>query len=73
MDGQMTIFDFIQDEDESKDVRIPCMRRCEVECWSLRCFLKRGYIRHDGKWVRNEKGEILIANQKECYWTPRER
>ena len=54
-------------------LKTPCFRHCDVEWCSLSCFLKRGYIRHDGKWVRNEKGEILIANSKECDWTPRER
>lgn len=54
-------------------LKTPCFRHCDVEWCSLSCFLKRGYIRHDGKWVRNDKGEILISKTKECDWTPRER
>lgn len=52
--------------------RTPCFRVCNVECWSLSCFLNRGYMRHDGKWIRGEDGKILIANDKICDWTPRE-
>ena len=58
--------------DSEKKMRFPCMLICEVEWCSLACFLKRGYIRHDGKWVRDEKGKILISKNKECEWTPRE-
>lgn len=53
--------------------RSPCYRFCDCECWSLLCFLKRGYIRHDGLWVRNSKGEIMVANNKECDWTPKDK
>jgi hypothetical protein len=68
-DGQISLFDL--NEEPKKTKRIPCFRECDVEWCSLTCFLRRGYIRHEGKWVRNDKGEILIANNKECDWTPK--
>lgn len=52
--------------------RLPCCRVCNVECFSLTCYLNRGYMRHDGKWIRGEDGKILIAKDKKCDWTPRE-
>lgn len=53
--------------------RSPCNGLCDVECYSLKCYLKRGYIRHEGKWVRREDGTILIANNRECDWNPKDK
>lgn len=61
------------EENKNKTWRTPCYRFCDCECWSLRCFLKRGYIRHDGQWVRNSNGEIMIANTKDCDWNPKDK
>ena len=55
-----------------KKFRTPCHGLCDVECWSLACFLKRGYIRHEGKWVRYEDGTIMRAKNRECEWDPKE-
>lgn len=67
IDGQMDIFDFIRLD----PIREPCNRRCPVEWGSLKCFLLRGYMRYDGKWARNEHGDILITKSKECDWIPK--
>lgn len=56
---------------KNPSLKCPCMRMCDVEWCSLSCFLRRGYMRHDGKWLRNDKGEILKSNKKECDWTPK--
>lgn len=56
---------------DNREWRKPCYGFCDCEWGSLRCFLKRGYIRHDGKWVRREDGSIMIANHPECEWTPK--
>lgn len=56
----------------TKSFQCPCMKVCDVEWCSLKCFLKRGYMRHDGKWIRGQDGKILIANNRECEWIPRE-
>lgn len=66
---QISIFEILE---EKKPIREPCGRRCDVECYSLKCFLKRGYIRHDGKWCRNENGEIQISVNKDCDWIPKQ-
>lgn len=63
---QISIFDLL----EEKPIQEPCGRRCDCKCFSLTCFLKRGYIRHDGKWVRHEDGTVMIAENKECDWIP---
>ena len=54
--------------------RMPCGRRCSVECFSKACFIRRGYIwapeqdpRHN--WLRDENGEIIIG-PKQCDWEP---
>ena len=59
-------------DEKTEPVRIPCMRQCDVAWGSLKCFLKRGYMRYDGRWCRNDKGEILISVNKECDWVPKE-
>ena len=67
-DGQISLFDL--PTEPTKPIQIPCNRECEYEWGSLECFLKRGYIRHDGKWVRNSDGEPLRLKNKECDWMP---
>ena len=51
----------------------PC-DNCDVAFGSLTCFLRRGYIRdnYTGKWCRDENGNILISNHKECEYEPRD-
>jgi hypothetical protein len=48
-----------------------CGRRCDCALFSLNCYIKRGYVRVDGKWVRNEDGSIMIIGG-ECDWKPSE-
>lgn len=62
---------------ETLPKRIPCGRRCFVECFSKACFIRRGYIwapeqdpRHN--WLRDEKGKIIIG-PKQCDWEPVDR
>lgn len=49
----------------------PCHMYCDCAWGSLICFLKRGYMRHDGKWLRDDNNNIMIARQKECEWVPK--
>lgn len=69
-EGQLSLFDIPMEPPQP--IRCPCGKRCEVEWGSLSCFLKRGYIRHEGKWVRNDKGDVLRLKNRECDWEPRE-
>lgn len=48
--------------------QIPCGQFCDVAPWSLRCFLRNGYIRDPktGKWCRDENGAILKTMNREC-------
>ncbi len=69
-EGQLSLFDL--PTEPPQPIRCPCGKRCEVEWGSLSCFLKRGYIRNNGKWVRNDKGEVLRLKNRECDWEPRE-
>lgn len=62
---------------ETLPQRMPCGRRCSVECFSKACFIRRGYIwapeqdpRHN--WLRDEKGKIIIG-PKQCDWEPVDR
>jgi hypothetical protein len=71
--GIMVDFKILRQPYQKETLQMPCYRMCDVEWCSLACFLRRGYIRHDGKWVRNDKGEILISKNKECDWTPKEK
>lgn len=57
--------------DDKREWRIPCYGYCDCEWSSLKCYMKRGYIRHNGKWVRKKDGTILRANHPECEWTPK--
>lgn len=73
-DDQMSLFDY--DPSETYPVREPCGRRCPVAWCSLKCFLRRGYVedrsadsRH--RWARDDKGNILISNNKDCDWVPK--
>ena len=71
-DGQMSWNDY-QAPEKIYPVRHPCRRRCPVEWCSLKCFLMRGYVRdpQTQKWARNDKGEIIITNDKLCDWEPK--
>lgn len=66
-EGQMDIFAFL----DKNPVREPCGRRCEVDCWSRRCYEKRGQVwdYHHNQWMRNNQGEILVM-KAECDWHP---
>lgn len=72
-DGQMT-FENLENT-PLYPVREPCKRPCPVEWGSLKCFFMRGYVRdpQTQKWVRNDKGEIIITNDKECDWKPKKK
>lgn len=49
--------------------RDECNSFCDVEWCSLTCFFRRGYIRDkNGKWLRDEKGNILRSNNRQCDW-----
>lgn len=50
------------------EMREPCHSICDVEWCSLECFYRRGYMRQNGKWVRDDKGNILISNNRQCDW-----
>lgn len=52
--------------------QMPCNMYCSCAWGSLICFLKRGYMRHDGKWLRDDNKKIMISRQKECEWIPKE-
>ena len=49
-----------------------CGRRCDCSLFSLNCYIKRGYVRVDGKWLRNEDGSIMIIGG-ECDWKPEDK
>lgn len=66
---QISIWDIIPKKEELP-IREPCGRRCSCECFSLNCYINRGYVRHKGKWVRNEDGSIMIMASKACDWIP---
>lgn len=66
---QISIWDIIPKKEELP-IREPCGRRCSCECFSLNCYINRGYVRHKGQWVRNEDGSIMIMASKACDWVP---
>jgi len=51
-------------------VRTPCNRICEVEWGSLRCMEKNGmmYDHARREFLRNDNGQVLISNNRECDW-----
>ena len=69
---QISIWDILEEKKSDMELREPCGRYCEVAWCSLNCYFKRGYIRDPStqKWARDENGNILISNNKECDWTP---
>ena len=85
MDGQMSLFDFINKPEakpepqrarkpsEDYPLREPCGRHCDVECFSKKCYIRRGYIWHpEGRhnWLRDDNGRIMIG-PKDCDWEPK--
>lgn len=69
--GIMVDFKVHRQPPTKETLQMPCYRMCDVGWCSLACFLRRGYIRHNEKWVRNENGDILISKNKECDWNPK--
>ena len=67
---QISIWDLL--DEPKKELRESCGRYCEVEWGSLNCFFKRGYIRDPStqKWARDENGNCLISQNKDCDWVP---
>lgn len=66
---QISIWDILPEEEE-QPLR-DCGRRCDCALFSLNCYIKRGYVRVDGKWLRNEDGSIMIIGG-DCDWNPSE-
>lgn len=49
--------------------RHECESLCDVEWCSLACFMRRGYIRQNGKFLRNENNEFLrLKENRQCNW-----
>lgn len=62
---QSDIGEVYKEQDPVQD----CGRRCDCSLFSLNCYIKRGYVRVNGKWLRNEDGSIMIIGG-ECDWVP---
>ena len=70
--GIIIDFEQIRGGFDNLEWREPCNMYCDCAWGSLKCFLKRGYMRHKDKWLRDDNNNIMIANKKECEWIPRE-
>ena len=59
MEGQISIFDFLQQREINKKNEClgePCMY-CDVEWCSLVCFIRRGYVWDPmNRFIKNEDG-----------------